>query len=55
MVRVMLDTGEEQILKRSSVQAVKDGGLFTLWVAVGDGMAVYRCEVLVKRQVILAL
>ncbi|CAE7695596.1 POL2 [Symbiodinium sp. CCMP2592] len=55
MVRVMLDTGEEQILKRSSVQAVKDGGLFTVWVAVGDGMAVYRCEVLVKRQVILAL
>eukprot|EP00913_Durusdinium_trenchii_P034985 g32725.t1 len=53
MVRLMLDSGEEQLVKRSAVKP--DGGLFTMWLASGPGLAVYRCEVVAKRHVILAL
>ncbi|CAK9103184.1 unnamed protein product [Durusdinium trenchii] len=55
MVRLMLDSGEEQLVKRSAVKPVQDGGLFTMWLASGPGLAVYRCEVVAKRHVILAL
>lgn len=55
LVRLMMDSGEEEVVKRSAVRPIQDGGLFTMWFASGPGMAVYRCEVAAKRRVILAL
>eukprot|EP00930_Biecheleria_cincta_P017416 TRINITY_DN1385_c0_g1_i1.p1 TRINITY_DN1385_c0_g1~~TRINITY_DN1385_c0_g1_i1.p1 ORF type:complete len:2608 (-),score=472.89 TRINITY_DN1385_c0_g1_i1:198-7172(-) len=55
MVRVMLEHGEEQLVKRSAVQLSKEEGLFTLWVASGQSLTLHRCDVLAKRNVILAL
>eukprot|EP00435_Cladocopium_sp_Y103_P011327 s249_g2.t4 len=55
LVRLMMDSGEEEVVKRSAVRPIQDGGLFTMWFASGPGLAVYRCEVAAKRRVILAL
>ncbi|CAJ1409490.1 unnamed protein product [Effrenium voratum] len=55
MVRLMLDSGEEQIVKRSAVKPIQDAGIFSLWVASGPGLDVHRCEVVARRHVILAL
>eukprot|EP00933_Yihiella_yeosuensis_P038125 TRINITY_DN32083_c0_g1_i1.p1 TRINITY_DN32083_c0_g1~~TRINITY_DN32083_c0_g1_i1.p1 ORF type:complete len:1712 (+),score=398.84 TRINITY_DN32083_c0_g1_i1:592-5136(+) len=55
MVRVLLDSGEEQLVKRSAITPVQEEGLFSLWVASGQNLTMHRCEVLAKRRVVLAL
>ena len=36
---------QEQLVKRSGVKPIQDGGLFTMWFASGPGLTIYRCEV----------
>jgi len=55
LVRVVLESGEERLLRRGAVRPAKEEGLFSLWVATGQGLSVHRCEVLAKRKVVLAL
>lgn len=52
-IRVMLESGEEQLIESHRVRPLKEEGLYSLWIAAGQ--TVHRCEVMVTRRVIMAL
>lgn len=55
LVRVALESGDEQLVPRSSVTPLQEDGLFVLWVASEPDLVLHRVEVFAKRRIVLAL